>query len=146
MALKWNPFTGTFDIVTGNAPTTTDVAEKIADIFGCPVTASVGDVVVPSTTIQDQVDPITSNVFANLGFGVIIEKLTLTTCKVLISGKLEGAANGVSGLTFGKVVFIGTNGLLTTTKPNTGHLQKMGMAIKSDAVFLLPSLEKVVLS
>lgn len=145
MAVRFNPFTGQLDLVAPKQ-TAIDTAEKIADIFGCLASVSVGDVVVPSTTVSDHVDTLSTNAYDNLAFGVVIEKISLTSCKVLVSGKLTGAAFGISGLTFGKAVFIGTDGSLTTTVPVTGHRQKMGMAIKSDSIFLLPSLEKVVLS
>lgn len=143
MAFRWNPVSGTLDLVK---PTQTNVetAEKIAEIFDCEATAAVGDVVVPSTTVANRVDVLSSNVYSGLAFGIIIEKLTITTCKVLVSGKLSGALYGLSGLTFGKALFIDTDGTITTTVPATGHLQKMGMAIKDDTIFLLPSLEKVV--
>jgi hypothetical protein len=143
MAFRWNPVSGTLDLVKPTQ-TTVETAEKIAEIFDCDATAAVGDVVAPSTTTANKVDHLTSNSYNGLAFGVIIEKLTITTCKVLISGKLAGPTYGLSGLTFGKPLFVDTDGSLTTTVPPTGHLQKMGMAIKDDTIFLLPSLEKVV--
>lgn len=145
MAYKWNPFTGNFDQVIDNeASNTTEFAQKVAEEFDCLATAQVGDIVVPSTTTPNLVEELDSNVYDNLAFGIVIEKLTLTTCKVLISGKLAGASYGLSGLTFGKPLFIGTDGSLTTTVPATGHLQKMGIAVKADTIFLLPTMEKVV--
>ena len=117
-----------------------EFAEKVSDIFNCDASTAIGDVVRPSETLEDTVVTLTSNVFPNTAIGVVIEKPSATTCEGLISGKLEN----LSGLTFGRAVFIDTDGTLTTTPPATGHQQKMGLAIKSDTMFLLPSLEKVI--
>jgi hypothetical protein len=136
MGFKLNPFTGLLDLV----PSTVQFAKKISEVFNCDSGTQIGDVVRPSEIITDTVVSLTSNVYTNLAFGVVIAKPTATTCEVLISGKLEG----FSGLTFGKVLYIDTDGTLTTDVPATGHLQKMGMALKSDTIFLLPSMEKVV--
>ena len=143
MSYRLNPFTGQLEHVRG-LQTNVEFAEKISVIFDCDVSAAIGDVVRPSTTTADKVEVVTTNIWPNLAIGVIITKPTTTTCEVLISGKLEGITFGLSGLTFGKAIFVGTSGGVTTTVPATGHLQKMGLAIKSDAIFLLPSLEKVV--
>ena len=140
---KFNPFTGNLDR-TATKQTVVETAEKIAETFDCLAGAAVGDVVVPSRTTQNLVLTLSSNVYDDAAFGIIIEKITLTTCKVLISGKLAGAAFGLGGLTFGKPLFISTSGTIPTTPPTTGHLQKMGIAIKTDTIFLLPSLEKVI--
>jgi hypothetical protein len=145
VAYRWNPVSGQLDLVRPTQ-TTVETAEKIADTFDCDATALVGDVVTPSETVENKVESLAGNVYNGLAFGIIIEKLSLTTCKVLISGKLTGATYNLAGLTYGKALFVGTDGTITTTTPTTGHRQKMGMAIKSDTIFLLPSLEKVILS
>jgi len=141
MAFRFNPLSGQLEI--DRASSSVEFAEKISSEFLCDISSVVGDVVVPSTTVSNKVDSLSSNVYSNLAFGVIIDKITPTTCEVLISGKLT---EGISGLDFGKVVYINPAGVITTSVPTVGHQQKMGMAIKSNELFLLPSLEKVILN
>jgi hypothetical protein len=115
-------------------------AEKIADVFLCDISANIGDLVIPSTTIEGAVEVLTSNVFSGLCFGVIVSKPTTTTAEVLVSGRLSG----LSGLPIGKPLFVGTTGILTATKPLTGHLQVLGLSITQATAFLMPSLTKVI--
>jgi len=136
-----------FDYVTGRVlevseTTAIDTATKIADIFTCDVSVAVGDLVRASTTTDETVETVTTNVYSDIVIGMVISKPTATSCEVLFSGKVED--NGLSGLTFGKVIWVGTSGEVTTTKPATGHIQKLGVAIKSNKIFLLPSTEKVI--
>ena len=136
-----------FDYVTGRVlevseTTAIDTATKIADIFTCDVSVAVGDLVRASTTTDETVETVTTNVYSDIVIGMVISKPTATSCEVLFSGKVED--NGLSGLTFGKVIWVGTSGEVTTTKPTTGHIQKLGVAIKSNKIFLLPSTEKVI--
>lgn len=144
MAYKFNPTSGFLEFVSST--TKIEFAEKISSIFDCDVSAAIGDIVTPSTITENKVDTITTNSYSNLAFGIIVDKPTSTTCEVLVSGKISGVANGISGLEFGKVAYINASGKISTAVPSTGHRQKMGMAIKSDELFLLPSLEKVILS
>ena len=142
MTRRWsfNPFSGVLEPT--ESPAAVEFAEKIADIFTCDPSVAVGDLVRPSETVEDEVVAVSSNVYPNIVFGVVINKPTSTSCEVLISGKLDG----YSGLAFGKVIWAGTSGEVTTTKPTTGHQQKLGIAIKSDTIFLFPSTEKVILA
>ena len=87
---------------------------------------------------------LTSNVYNDVIIGMVISKPTPTTCEVLFSGKIEGGS--LSGLVFGKVAWVSPSGTVTTVKPTSGHIQKLGIAIKSNKLFLLPSTEKVVLT
>lgn len=143
----FNPLTGSLDVVasaSAQTPTEVDAALKVAEYFDCVEPASIGDLVVPSETTQETVEPISSNVYPNLVFGVIIEKLGVGRCRVLISGKLSGAAYQLAGLVTGRALYVGSNGKLTTTPPVSGHIQRCGVALKSDTVFLNISLDKVV--
>lgn len=143
MPLRFNPLSGQLDWIGDSGATPSiPVAEKVADVFGCAATVSVGDLVVPSELVSGNVESLSSNVYNNLCFGVVISKPTLTTAEVLVSGKLLG----LSGLPIGRPLFVGTNGFLTATKPATGHLQTMGISITSSTAFLMPSLTKVVQS
>lgn len=135
----WNPLNSEFDAVLSSV----EFAQKLADIFICDASAAVGDLVVASQNVSDTVEVVSTNVYNDLIFGVIISKPTSTQAEVLISGRLDGF---FTGLTFGKSVFVSETGGLTTTKPATGHVQIIGRAIKSDSIFLLPSNEKVIQS
>jgi hypothetical protein len=75
--------------------------------------------------------------------GIIKEKLTTTSCIVVIAGILE---NITTGLTANKAVFVSLTGGLTTTKPATGHLQIMGTALSSTSMVVNVSSEKVIQS
>lgn len=137
----FNPFTGNRDYVSSQE---INVAEKIADVFSCAEAVEVGDLVRASVTAEETVETVTSNIFDDIVIGMVISKTTPTQCEVLFSGKVDGGV--LSGLTFGKVIWVGTAGEVTTTKPTSGHLQKLGVAIKSNKIFLLPSTEKVILT
>lgn len=143
MALTFNPFTGDFDFIA--APQTeVEVAEKVAEEFDLYGIGQLGDLIIPSPNQVDSVEAISSNYYTGVVFGIIIGFISPTRVKVLISGKLTGATYQLSGLTFGSVLFISSLGKLTTTPPPTGHLQRLGIAVKSDSVFLNPSPDKVV--
>jgi len=141
MGWKLNPFTGQLDWIgdSGTTPTI-PIAEKIADIFNCLATVAVGDLVVPSEVTPGSVEALSSNVYNNLCFGIVIAKPTVTTAEVLVSGRVSG----LSGLPIGRPLFVGTTGDLTAIKPATGHLQTMGISITATTAFLMPSLTKVI--
>jgi len=141
MAFRLNPLNGQLELDRSQA--NVEFAQKISSEFICNASTAVGDVVVPSQTVENKVITITTNIYNNLVFGIVIKKIDATTCEVLVSGKVT---DGISGLSFGKVAYIGPFGTITTTVPTTGHLQKIGMAIKANELFLLPSLEKIILS
>lgn len=130
------------DVYVSAPLTSVEFAEKISDIFNCLASVSVGDLAIADPSNDDTILAIGTNVYDDIVFGVVIEKPSSTTCEVLFSGKV----NSLSGLSLGKVVWVGTSGVPTTVKPTTGHQQKLGVAIKSDSMYLSPSLEKVITS
>lgn len=72
--------------------------------------------------------------------GVVLTKPTATTCTVHLRGELTG----LSGLTAGAPVFVGTNSQLTTTVPalpgsGIRHLQRMGGMISATKMLFDPS-------
>jgi hypothetical protein len=72
--------------------------------------------------------------------GIIVEKLDATTCKVQVTGALEGV---VTGLTPGKVVFVSSAGTLdhTIATPGVGsyaYIQSMGIALDIDVLLVMP--------
>ena len=144
MTRRWsfNPFSGVLEPT--ESPANIEFAQKISDVFSCDVSTSVGDLVKASELTEETVETVSSNVYNDIVIGLVISKPTATTCEVLFSGKVEDT--GLSGLSFGKVIWVGTSGEVTTTRPTSGHIQKLGIAIKANKIFLLPSTEKVVLS
>lgn len=118
-----------------------EYAEKLAEDFTCNVGSVVGDIVIADPAIDLKVLSLSSNIYQNIAFGVIVEKYTDTSCKVLISGKITTSET----LSPGKPVFISPTGVFTTTPPTSGHRQILGIAIASSIVYLSPSPEKVVL-
>lgn len=136
------PLTGDLDFVLSQD--LVEAALKVQETFNCPVSAQVGDLVVPSESVTDTVEPIYGNVYPNLVFGAITSKPTPSTAVVLVSGRLQGSQYNLTGLVFGRAIYVGTDGRLTTTPPTTGHLQCIGLAIKQDSVFLNPSVTKIV--
>jgi hypothetical protein len=144
MSFKFNPITGMFDMTRGvdSSSNTIEFAEKVAAEFDCDAGVAVGDLVVPSNTVSDTVEKITVNSYDGLVIGIVIRKISSTRCEVLASGKISG----LTGIDFGKPLFVGTNGKLTTAKPVTGHLQAMGMSLTTTTGFLLPSMMKVIQS
>lgn len=141
MSWNFNPFLG---VITQKSSKATDAetALKVQEEFDNDGPVQVGSVVVPSSALQDTVRAIDTNYnYPSAAFGVVTEIVSPTRCKVLISGKLSGSIYQLAGLTFGKTVFIGADGKLTTTPPASGPLQKMGIALKSDSIFLLPNLD-----
>ena len=118
-----------------------EVARKIIIEADCPSGVSLGDIVRYSSTVANEVETLSSNVYASLAVGVVVEKPTSTTCKVQMVGVLE---DNLSGLTTGKPIFVGTSGEATTTPPVTGSLQVLGVAIDVNKALLNVQFEKVV--
>lgn len=121
----------------------TSITVPIGFEADCSVAEQVGDPVVFSETIDKKVERITSNIYNNLVVGIINEKPTPTTCIVIVSGILD---NVTTGLSRGKAIFVSTTGGLTTTKPATGHLQIIGMALSATGLNVNIGTEKVIQS
>ena len=141
MVYKFNPFIGNLD----NGPdlaseSTTSV--PLTAFFDCLVGSVLGDTVVLSTSVANQVDTLTSNVYPGLAIGIILAKPTSVICEVQLIGVLTDITGGFS---IGLPVFIGPTGVLTTTKPTTGSIQVMGTSISTTKVVLIPSSNKVTL-
>ena len=101
----------------------------------------VGDPVVFSTTDDDAVERLTSNVYdSRLVVGIITEKPTPTTCTVITMGILNSIA---SGLSRGLPVWVSPTGGLTTDKPPSGHWQVLGNAISESSISVNIEMRKV---
>lgn len=109
----------------------------------CSASEAIGDPVVFSLTLDKTVERITSNVYTQLVVGIINEKPTVTTCIVIVMGILDGIATGLSK---GEAVWVSTSGGLTTTRPVTGHLQGLGIAISPTGIIVNIEQNKVILS
>lgn len=145
MRIKFNPFDGSgLDFVSTGSATEAEAALKVQEEFDVYGTFAVGDLVVPSGNQAEAVESISDNYYyPRAVFGIIIEIISPTRAKVLITGKLSGSQYQIAGLTFGKSLFVSSTGKLVTAPPTTGPLQKMGIALKSDGIFLLPSLDLI---
>jgi hypothetical protein len=138
----FNPFTGDIELIP--VADAIESAAKVQEEFDLYGSAAVGDIIIPSTSQAETVEAISSNNYAGAAFGIVTEIVSPTRVKVLISGKLSGSAYQLSGLDFGKILYISPLGKMTTTAPSLGGVQRMGIALKSDTIFLLPSLDKLI--
>jgi len=105
----------------------------------CDNTAQVLDLVFEDNSIANKVISATNNTEVRPVMGIIIEKITATSCKVL----LLGTVSGFSGLTKGRKVFLGTDGSVTSTVVTTGYLQCLGTAKEADTIIFNPNFTRV---
>ena len=131
-----NPFTGQFDAVQlkDNISTQTVVVSRV-----CLASVAVGDLALESETIVNGVDSATNNTDIRPVIGLVIEKPTTTTCKVLLQGTVEGYA----GLTKARKIFLNTDGTVTSTVTSTGYLQCLGTARDVDTIDFNPQINRV---
>lgn len=107
--------------------------------LSCLVGVAVGDLVYPSDTVADDVLECIDNVTTIPAIGIVTQKLTTTSCRVLTYGKYETA---IGGLIKSKKVFLGTNGKPTTTVPTAGYIQPIGYC-ETDGSFFCTALNGV---
>jgi len=105
----------------------------------CLITANVGDFVYPDETIDYLVTVAVNNTADPSVIGIIMSKVSPTVANVL----LVGVVTGFTGLARGKLVFLGTDGKATTTKPLTGDVQILGKAVSSTEILVNPEAQKV---
>lgn len=132
-----NPFTGEFDSVQVRNNIS---SQSIVVSRNCLISVSVGDLVMESNLIANGVDEVTNNTDVRPVIGLVLEKPTTTTCKVLLQGTVEG----LSGLTKAGKVFLNTDGTITSTVVSTGYLQCLGTSRDADAVDFNPQLNRVL--
>lgn len=131
-----NPFTGNFDAVQVKDNIST---QTIVVLRNCSISDSIGNLVVESNSLSNGVDSITDNTDVRPVIGIIIEKPTTTTCKVL----LQGTLSGFSGLNKANKVFLNIDGTVTSTVVTTGYLQCLGTSIDADVINFNPQLNRV---
>lgn len=117
-----------------------EAAASLVLTFDCEASASVGDIVYQDALNDTKVLVNTTNTESKPSIGVIIEKLTTTTCKVLVLG----INAGYSGLSIGSKVFLDTDGTTTSTKPSTGYVQTLGIAVSATQIYFSPNATRVL--
>jgi len=105
----------------------------------CDNTSEVLDLVFEDDVIINKVKSATNNTDVRPVIGIIVEKITNTSCRVL----LLGPVSGFSGLTKGRKVFLGTDGSVTSTVVTTGYLQCLGTAKEADTIIFNPNFTRV---
>lgn len=108
--------------------------------FDCEATAAVNDIVHQDSINDTKVIVNTNNTEVKPSIGVIIEKVTSTRCKVLILG----IQAGYTGLSIGSKIFLDTNGTPTSTKPSTGYVQTLGIAVSATQIYFTPNATRVL--
>jgi hypothetical protein len=131
-----NPFTGQFDSVQVKDNIS---AQSVVVSRECLVSLAVGDLVMESLTIVNGVDKTIDNTDTRPTMGIVLEKPTTTTCKVLLVGTVQG----FSGLTKASRVFLNTDGTITDVAVGTGYLQCLGTVRDVDTVDFNPQLIRV---
>ena len=136
MPFKFNPLTAEFDLVTDNVT----FSEQVGVTRLCSPTAVAGDLVMESETTADTVDVAVDNTDIRPVFGIITEKFTTTTCRVMMIGTITGLAGSY---TKGRKVFLGTDGNFTSTYPATNYAQTLGVAKETDQIDFKPEFTRV---
>ena len=116
---------------------TITVIKKIEKDFFCDTSLTEGDTVYISLSDDNFVIKNVNNTdIVPPTIGVVTEKTSLTTCKVLMSGECNLI---FSGLSTGKIIFLSTSGGLTTTAPTTGFIQEIGICYENNKAYINPS-------
>jgi hypothetical protein len=92
---------------------------------------------------EDYVIPIIDNRTTNACIGIVKDKPTTTSCRVLTYG-LHTVID-IESLVPGKKVFVDIDGTLTTSRPLTGYLQTFGISRGENKVLVNPSYDRVKL-
>lgn len=106
----------------------------------CASTVLVGDCVAINSGATAQLATI-ATLHQTPAIGVVISKSSATQCRVQFSGYVTGI---YSGLSPGKVYFVGTDGRPSPSPPtSTGvwSIQKIGIALSANVFLALPSLD-----
>ena len=112
----------------------------IVNNYNCDTTLAIGNLVYFSTAVEESVIKLINNRNVNFAIGIVEEKLTDTTCKVLHYGI---SLNNYANILLGKKVYLGSNGLPTSTLPNNGYIQVLGTTMYSNILFFNPITTKI---
>ena len=113
-------------------------SKKIVEDFACDASLATGDWVYLDAAVDNKVIKAANNSSPRPVIGVVETKRNATIASVLLLG-LYG-----DGYTFtrGDTVYLGTDGLPTTTPPATGIIQVLGIAEKTDGMLVRPELRR----
>jgi hypothetical protein len=134
--LLFNPLTSKLDLVRDAVTTAT----RVVIAFDCDASLAVGDIVYQDAITDTFVNKSVNNTEVQPSIGVVITKLTTVRAEVLILGLQAGFA----GLSIGAKAFLGTTGGVTSTKPATGYVQTLGVAVSSTQIFFQPNAQRVL--
>lgn len=112
-----------------------ETARKILIRFQCETTASVGDFVHLDPFNNQKVLVSSDNTSVYQTIGIIETKPDTQLAEVLILGVI----GGFTSLARAQSVFLGTSGEATTTKPTTGYLHILGIAVSDTEVLITPN-------
>ena len=99
----------------------------------CLASSLVDDLVRIDEANQNTVLSMSDNTLPKPVIGMIIEKITATSCKVAVSGVFADPESTTSG-----VLYISTSGILTRTPPISGYRQKIGYSLGNGLFDLKP--------
>ncbi len=121
-------------------PPITGAASRVELQFDCDATAQINDIVYQDATNPTKVITNVNNTELNISIGVIIGKPTTTTCVVLILG----INDGYTGLSIGSKIFLDIDGTITETKPSSGYVQILGIAVSTTQIFFFSNAQRVL--
>jgi hypothetical protein len=119
-----------------------DNAKRILIPFSCLASVDVGDLVYQDSSVDERVNTAVDNTTVAQIIGVVYSKSQPTIANVLVLG----VAEGFSGLSRGDRVFLSTSGTPTTTKPASGYLHNLGVAISATDFLIIPNNIRVKLT
>lgn len=120
--------------------TNAQTAERVVITSPCDPATVVGDVMFQSTVTDDTLLPCVNNTSVSQAIGVCTEKINATTCRVLILGRVSG----FTGFVTGGRIFLSPTGKLTTTRPTSGYLHNLGVALSSTEALFIPNNIRVL--
>lgn len=120
----------------------TNIKQNFCDNYFCDSTAVINDLVYLSDSIDNTIIVANNNLSSTPVIGFIKSKFSNTIAVVYYFGKFNNAI----GLITGKKVFVGTDGLPTTTVPLTGYIQTIGISISTTEFIFETNLNRTLRS
>lgn len=120
--------------------TNAQTAERVIVTMSCDPSVVVGSLVYQSTSVDNLAIPATDNLGVPQVIGICTNKVNATTAKIL----LLGIVTGLSGFSVGARIFLSSTGTLTTTRPTTGYLHNLGVALSSTEALFIPNNIRVL--
>lgn len=120
----------------------TKVKRNICDNYICEPDSVVNDFVYLSQTEENKVLVATDNNSPSPIIGFIKSKYSDVKACVYYIGRIDN----YSDLLEGKKVFIGNDGLPTTSVPKSGYIQTIGISLSTEEFLFNPNLNRVLRS